>query len=187
VWLNVGCGTHRAPEPWWNIDTTKQSGPDIPKHDWVEPDQVIDPNEPLPFEDGSCDRVFLGHVLEHIPWEFVPDFLLDVRRIASHEVLLVGPDVYRCIDSYKRGIEPLSTLQSCLEHKDYPDDMLDWPGAPHHWNCHEARVIEALNRTGWHGVPVLDKKILNDWPVVGYTDRWQFAVMAVSDGRAHPR
>jgi hypothetical protein len=184
MWLNVGCGTHRAPEPWWNVDTVLIDGEDVPRKDRVVPDQVIDPSGPLPFDDGSCDRVFLGHVLEHVPWEAVPRFLLDVRRVASAEVLIVGPDVYRCIESYRQGREPWSTLQSCLEHKDYPDDMAAWPGAPHHWNCHEARVIEALNRTGWHAVPVLDDALLGSWPVVGFTRRWQFAVLAVSDGRA---
>lgn len=184
VWLNLGCGTHRAPAPWWNVDTVVRKGPDVAAIDTVDPDQVIDPNRPLPFAAGSCDRVFLSHVLEHVPWEAVPGLLIDVRRIAVAEVLIVGPDCYRTIEAYKAGLEPWSIVQSVLEHKDYPDDMIEWPGAPHHWNCHEARVIEALNRTGWHAVPVLDHGILRDWPTVAFNPRWQFAVMARSDGRA---
>lgn len=186
MWLNVGCGTHKAPEPWWNIDTVRRVGPDIAAAVTVDPDQVIDPADPLPFDDGSCERVFLSHVLEHIPWEALPDFLRDVRRVAAAEVLIVGPDCYRVIEAYKQGLEPWSIVQSVLEHKDYPDDMAAWPGAPHHWNCHEARVIEALNRTGWHAVSVLDDADLAGWPVVAWNRRWQFAVMARSDGRALP-
>ncbi len=184
TWLNIGCGTHLAPKPWWNIDTVRRKGPGIPSVDTVDPDQIVDPNEPLPFEDGSCERVLMSHVLEHIPWEQVPIALRDVRRVAAAELLIVGPDCYRVIESYKKGTEPWSIVQSVLEHKDYPDDMLEWPGAPHHWNCHEARVIEALNRTGWHAQPVLDMKILADWPLVAWNPRWQFAVIARSDGRA---
>lgn len=184
MWLNVGCGTHRAPPPWWNVDTVRRVGPDVPAAVTVDPDQIIDPTQPLPFDEESCERVMMSHVLEHVPWEQVPAFLLDVRRVASAEVLILGPDVYRSIEAYKQGLEPWSLLQSVLEHKDYPDDMAAWPGAPHHWNCHEARVIEALNRTGWHAQPVLDDAILGDWPVVAWNPRWQFAVIARSDGRA---
>jgi predicted SAM-dependent methyltransferase len=169
IWLNVGCGTHYAPPPWWNIDTVK--------NDEVHPDQVIDPNAPLPFEDKSCDRVLLSHVLEHVPWEQVPAFLADIRRIARAEVLVVGPDTYRVIQSYADGTEPWSIVTSVIEHKDHPDDMLTWPGAPHHWNCHEARVHQVATRAGFHAAPVLDHEILNDWPVVAWNPRWQFALM----------
>jgi predicted SAM-dependent methyltransferase len=183
IWLNIGCGTHRAPAPWWNIDTVRRKGEGVPPVDVIDPDQIIDPDQPLPFEDGSCDRVLMSHVLEHVPWEAVPDILTDVRRIAQAELLVVGPDVYRCIESYRRGKEPWSLMQTVLEHKDYPDDMREWPGAPHHWNCHEARVIEALNRTGWHAQPVLATSALQEWPLVGWNPNWQFAVVARSDGR----
>jgi predicted SAM-dependent methyltransferase len=184
TWLNVGCGTHRAPEPWWNVDTVRRVGPDIAAVDTIDPDQIIDPDQPLPFEDGSCERVMLSHVLEHVPWESVPAFLRDIRRVAAAEVLILGPDTFRSIEAYKAGREPLSLLHSVLEHKDYPDDMAAWPGAPHHWNCHEARVIEACNRTGWHATPVLDDAELESWPVVAWNRDWQFAVICRSDGRA---
>lgn len=184
MWLNVGSGTHNAPHPWHNVDTVKRL--DCADVDRIDPDQIIDPDLPLPFDDGSCDRVMLSHVLEHVPWEQVPAFLADVRRVASDEVLIVGPDCYRVIDAYKRGVEPWSMVQTVLEHKDYPPDMADWPGAPHHWNCHEARVIEALNRGGWHAQPILDHSILEAWPVVAFDPDWQFAIIARSDGRPLP-
>lgn len=169
MWLNVGCGTHRAPEPWWNIDTTE--------NDDVHPDQIVTPGEPLPFADKSCERVLLSHVLEHVPWEAVPAFLSDIRRIAIGEVLIVGPDTYRVIQSYKDGTEPWSIVASVIEHKDHPADMAAWPGAPHHWNCHEARATQAAQRSGFHAVPVLDHSILDDWPVIAWNPRWQFAII----------
>lgn len=184
MWLNVGCGTHRAPGPWWNVDTVLRL--DCPPADIIDPDQVIDPGKPLPFDDGSCDRVLLSHVLEHVPWEDVPAFLLDVRRVASDEVLIVGPDVYRCIQAYADGTEPWSMIATVLEHKDFPADMEAWPGAPHHWNCHEARVMEALNRCGFNAQPVLDDRLLSSWPVLSWNRRWQFAIVARSDERPVP-
>lgn len=185
-WLNVGCGTHRAPAPWHNVDVVRKVGPDVPERDRIDPDEVVDPDKPLPFDDESCDRVLLSHVLEHIPWEDVPAFLVDVRRVLADELLVVGPDVYRCIQSYKDGAEPWSIVTSVIEHKDYPADMAAWPGAPHHWNCHEARVMEALNRCGFNATPVIDYGLLRDWPVVQFNPRWQFAIVARSDERPLP-
>lgn len=176
MWLNIGSGTHNAPSPWHNIDTVRRV--DVPPVEVIDPDQIIDPDAPLPFDDDTCDRVLMSHVLEHIPWEHVPAFLTDVRRVTSAELLVVGPDVYRTIDAYRNGTEPWSIVQAVLEHKNYPDDMADWPGAPHHWNCHEARVLEALDRTGWKAQPVLDERTLAEWPLVGWNPRWQFAVHA---------
>lgn len=177
MWLNVGCGTHRAPDPWWNIDTIRLVGGHIPAAERIDPDEIVDPGKPLPYDDGSCERVFLSHVLEHIPWEGVPDFLRDVRRVASGKIMLVGPDTYRTIEAYRAGTEPWHIVEAVLEHKAYPDDMAEWPGALHHWNCHEARVLEVLARTGWDATPIDDAE-LDGWPVVGWNRRWQFAITA---------
>lgn len=57
--LNVGCGTHYA-AGWWNTDVWQD--------DTTRPDEVVDPNCPLAtIPTGSCVRVNLSHVLEHIP------------------------------------------------------------------------------------------------------------------------
>lgn len=171
AWINVGCGTHRAPAPWINLDS----------HDGdnVHPDVLVTPGAPLPFDDDSCDRILLSHVLEHIPWEGLPTFLTDIRRVACGEVLVVGPDVYRTIEGYRAGRLPWSLVASVMEHKDYPDDMAAWPGAPHHWNCHEARVSSMLDRVGFTVEPVLNDADLDGWPVVGWARSWQFALIAV--------
>lgn len=186
TWANIGCGTHKAPPPWVNVDTVRHDGPDVPARDRVEPDVIVVPGEPLPFPDASCERIFCGHVLEHIPWEQVGGFLVDVRRILRDELLIVGPDVYRAINAYKQGVEPWSIITSVLEHKDWPADMAAWPGAPHHWCCHEARVMEALNRCGFNAQPVINYAELDGWPVVQFNPNWQFAIIARSDERALP-
>lgn len=170
AWINVGCGTHRAPDPWVNLDHHDGDG--------VHPDVITTPGEPLPYGNGTCERVMLSHVLEHIPWETLPAFLTDVRRVACGEILVVGPDLYRTIEAWHQGKLPWSLVGSVMEHKDYPDDMAGWPGAPHHWNCHESRVAAVLDRVGFSVVPVLDDALLREWPVVGWSRLWQFALIA---------
>ncbi|MFM9028074.1 MAG: methyltransferase domain-containing protein, partial [Bacteroidota bacterium] len=73
--LNAVCGTHYAhclinTDVWDDGKTTK-------------PDIKVEPNKPYPFEDNYFDAVFLGHVIEHIPWNQVQNFLYDMKRIAK--------------------------------------------------------------------------------------------------------
>jgi SAM-dependent methyltransferase len=180
MWLNVGCGTHRAPKPWWNVD--------VHEGDDVWPDQVVEAGEPLPFDDGSCERVLASHVLEHVPWEDVPAFVTDLGRVLAPggELLVVGPDVYKTLWAWRRGLEPWHIVEAVLEHQNYPADMAAWPGAPHHWNCHTARVIEVLKRAELGEVLAADEDeaYLATWPVVGWNARWQLALQVNKEGGA---
>lgn len=182
--LNVGCGTHYA-QDWVNTDVVKT--------ETTTPDVVIDPYCSYPFDDNTFDAVFLGHVLEHIPWERVHSFLLDMRRIAKPGApfLVVGPDIYRTIHRWKDNVEPWETVASVLEHKE--DAHLsaegEWNGALHQWNCHHERVWELLSNAGFKQLEDYFDKIPNNalakswyekktkirWPVVGKY-HWQFAI-----------
>jgi len=72
--LNVGCGTHYA-QGWVNADTWET--------DDTKPDVKVTPGQPYPFEDNTFDAIYMGHVLEHIPWLEVSTFLKDMQRIAK--------------------------------------------------------------------------------------------------------
>jgi len=175
IWVNAGCGTHLAPKPWVNTDTVMK-----PEYN-TTPDLIVKEDDPFPFDDDSVDRIMLSHVLEHVPWEHVPFFLTEVRRAIKPdgEVLCVGPDAYKIIKSWSAGNEPWEILTSVLEHRDWPPDMLEWPGAPHHWNCHDERVRAALSRSGFtYEVPDVNLMRGNSWPVVGWNPNWQFALLA---------
>lgn len=166
-WLNVGCGTHRAPEPWVNVDCAD--------NDQVHPDVVVASGQRLPFDDASAERVYLGHVLEHVAWPAVPAFLAEVRRVLDGEVLVTGPDVYRTVHRWSDGLEPWDLVASVMEHAAPAGADNGWPEALHHWNCHEARVVDLLERAGFADVaPTTD---LSGWPVVQWSD-WQCAVKA---------
>ncbi len=72
--LNLGCG----PDPigqydgFLNADHYRFSG---------EVDFCLDLRDPLPFPDHEWEGILLHHVLEHLPRESVPGFLLECRRV----------------------------------------------------------------------------------------------------------
>lgn len=176
-WLNVGCGTHNAPAPWWNIDVV--SDPSVA----VVPDEVV-PRGPLPYPDVSVQRVMLSHVLEHQPWHRVVPFLRDVLRVlvAGGEVCVIGPDVHRTIERWKAGAEPWHMVESVMEHANGRGDIDGpWPEARHHWNCTEDRVVLGLEVAGFASisrVPVPSPD-LGRWPTFGPAP-WQCAALAVA-------
>jgi hypothetical protein len=173
-WLNVGCGTHLAPHPWWNVD--------LVENDDTHPDEVV-PRGPLPYDDATVKRVMLSHVLEHVPWhEPILRFLADVRRVMAPgaEVLAIGPDVHRTLYRWRDGLEPWHMIESNLEHARCREDLDGpWPEARHQWNCTEARLLLVLEVAGFRDlrpVPVPSAE-LGNWPVVGAAP-WQCAAIA---------
>lgn len=185
MYLNVGCGTHYA-QGWTNTDVWES--------DTTKPDVRVTLGEPYPFDDNTFDAVYMGHVLEHLPWKDVPAFLKDIQRIAKPgaQFLVVGPDVYKTIKLWSSGAQPWEMIESTMEHQDVnwqPDRITEWwDGAHHHWNCHEQRVERLLNDAGFVGVTNVFTQIPNNpqgtswyddqtnitWPVVGKYI-WQLA------------
>lgn len=191
-YLNVGCGTHYA-KGWVNTDVWSD--------DTTCPDVVVAPGDPYPFDDNSFDAIYMGHVLEHIAWDKLYPFLVDIRRVAKPgaPILAVGPDVYRTIQRWAQNQEPWSMIESVMEHQDREGGYLalssgepttvHWAGICHYWNCHERRLAEAMSwvftdvkamsnvitfdtsRKSW-----FDSAHSIEWPVVGYWP-WQCAVI----------
>lgn len=177
TWVNVGCGPHRAAEPWVNLDCHQDEK--------VCPDILVDADRPLAsFDDGTVERIYLGHVLEHTPWPALPAFLEDLRRALAPggEMMVVGPDVYRTIRGWRDGAESWDLVESVLEADEHYATNVgrtDWPNARHWWCCHEQRVVDALTVAGFArvtAVPVTGPA-LTGWPVVGFAP-WQCAVRA---------
>lgn len=185
VWLNVGCGPWRADPPWVNLDVHRGNG--------VDPDVLVaDPARPCAtWADGTVDRIYLGHVLEHVPPDELPAFLADLRRALrpGGQIAVVGPDILRAIERWHLGLEPWSLVMATLEGPDYypadghfeidenPDAA--WRQARHWWNCTEPRVIRILAENGFVDVARRDltDDDLGEWPVVDYAP-WQMAVTA---------
>jgi SAM-dependent methyltransferase len=185
--VNVGPGPYNAPEPWVNAD--------VADNEWVHPDVVVaDADFPLAdWPDNSVQRVYLGHVVEHVPWDEIPSFLTDIRRALTPggEVCVVGPDVLKVIRRWKDNLdaEGWELVESVMEN---PWDRCyeggyglkvgeepKWKNARHWWNCYEARVVYALEQAGYRDVTPLPitPDALAGWPVVAHTP-WQCAVRA---------
>ena len=147
--LNVGCGPYYA-DGWVNTD--------VFSNEYVRPDVVVDQGGKLPFDDDYFDAVYMGHVLEHMPWESVHNFLLEINRVVKpgYPVLVVGPDIFRILVKWRDGqVNWLAVVES-IEHADWVADV-DTPGlrppspnagpaAPHYWNSHEERVMSSMLR-----------------------------------------
>jgi SAM-dependent methyltransferase len=181
--LNVGAGPHYA-AGWWNTDVCET--------DLIRPDQVVDPGDPFPFEKDTFERIYLGHVLEHVPWERLPAWLDDLRRVLRPGgwLMVVGPDTLRTIELYRTGGADLEQLMPVIEGpgawlhgQGY--EPLRWGSDRHHWNCWEARVVDVLTDAGFDEVTPygvdrhgrLPESAIRDagWPLVDGSPR-QFAV-----------
>jgi len=167
--LNLGPGAHYA-EGWTNLDT--QAAADA----GIRCDLIVDPDEPFAiFTPGSATRVYLGHVLEHVWWPDIPALLAQVRDVLTPGgmVLVTGPDMVRLIRRYGLGEEPWWLVEQAMEHADRTDP--DWPGASHKWDCHEARLVGALELAGFADVTPTED--FDGWPVTNWS-AWQCAVRA---------
>lgn len=168
--LNVGCGEFYA-EGWVNTEWQDQY-----RHDVL----ITDPHDSFPFPTEHFDLVYMGHVLEHVPYDDVPAFLQQARQVLKPggRIMVVGPDVYKAIRMWKLGWVDWDLVTRCLEsHHDLSTTDR------HHWNCDSERVAGMLRRAGFTDIVQHDlmQGHIPDWPIVGY-DGWQCAVEATKPG-----
>ncbi len=179
MWLNIGCGPFPAPAPWVNTDVASNGA--------TTPDVLVTHDDPFPFENDSAQRIYLGHVLEHVPWPKVGEFMDEVRRVLrpGGEVCVVGPDVFRTIERWHDGTETWEAITLQVEddhdYQAWARGETPWEGMRHCWNAYEARIVRLLERHGFADVTPLPvtEHALTGWPVVAYTQT-QCAVRAVS-------
>lgn len=155
--VNVGCGEFRA-EGWLNVDMTKTDG-------GPQPDIVASATD-LPFEDASVDRLYAGHVLEHLTPEDVVKALREFRRVIRPEgkVMIVLPDLDVAEAKYPDLVDSVR----------YGGDR--WGGDRHLWESRPRNFAQMLVDAGepnarW--IPITSL-IGTEWPVVAYVD-WQYA------------
>ncbi len=185
TWLNIGCGEFRGRPPWWNIDM-HVSPPDIEHGTY--PDQVVSYGE-FPF--GNVERIYYGHLLEHMDSPTVMDFLhgWGSTLAPGADVCVVGPDVNRALALYKANELKLDDLWQRMEpgsHRGTVEHWLDYyqrelylhPGY-HRINCTPERAHALLQLTGYTDIRHIDilSNELNGWPLVSRSHD-QFAIMA---------
>ena len=158
--VNVGCGDYPAPKPWVNVDQY-QGGP-------VNPDVVADARH-LPFDDGSVDAVYCGHLLEHLTLEEgVPELLAEIRRVLkpTGRACFVGPDWDRAVADPQW--EPL--LPSIR------DGGNRWPGDKHLWLSTATQSLDAI-RTVFPDASEADVETLDPYWPIPFRVTWQFAIV----------
>ena len=166
--INVGCGNYRA-DRWLNIDAYH---PDA--------DLAWDCTAGLPPTTEHIDRIYAGHVLEHLPLDAVPE-VLTTWRTHPHvdertQLAVVGPDC----DTGRRWLADGRMTEAEYANLDVtpPDRPDEHEGGPHLWRCTEARVDALLRAAGWQPRPVtLTDLHHHDWPVTSLIG-WQFALLA---------
>jgi len=164
IQLNLGCGPFRAPKGWINIDH-----PASEFRDEVDADIYTLIND-LPFRDSSVSRIYAGHILEHIPFEEVPDTLIELDRVLEPDgiLMVVGPDMDRI---------------EAIDHEAWLDEAMRVdndgpPGIHHRWVPTAANTLSLLENEGFMAQEVPINALADShWPVVAFTP-WQFAIEA---------
>lgn len=157
--LNLGCGMHK-PSGWYNVDI------------WpgCEPDMVADAVT-LGLPAGSVERVYLGHILEHLAYDSIYDCLYNTWRMLEPGgwVCAVAPD----LDKVNKLADPLlwETLQ-----KNSIEGRTD-QHAIQRWECTELGLVRHMQAHFPNAQPVDLGRLPGAFPLVS-TVHWQCAVMA---------
>lgn len=157
--LNVGCGDWPRPG-WINLDIHDGAG-----QRW-KPDVVADVLE-LPFDERTFDRVYLGHVLEHIELDHLGSAMSEVFRVLKRNgrVVVVGPDV-----------EKVARLEPAVM-SDSLHGGQRWPGDEHLWDSTATRTVRYLEKAGFHTEEISMKEVSDlGFPLVSEV-AWQFALV----------
>lgn len=168
--INVGCGEFPA-QGWLNLDLTHAAA-----------DQRWDALEGLPEVDGPIQRIYAGHVLEHILIDEVAPMLARWREHpgVTEDTLLavVGPDCDR--------VDQLLAQDRLTQQE--ADTIISgagrWAGDEHLWRSTPGETAHLLHKAGWASQPVpLDVLSRTGWPVTSLID-WQFSLVATIDQNA---
>lgn len=137
-WLHLGSGPHYV-QGWINLDLNDWEG-------WEHSPDVLGSVYDMPvIPDASMDKVYCGHLLEHLVWETVPKALKEIKRIMAPGGVLcvVGP----CMDKAIATRQPqwlLDEIPAGWNGEGMPD------GFPHCWTATTDLTREALETTFDH-------------------------------------
>lgn len=161
--LNLGSGTHYA-EGWVNVDLYEPPvGSKFP--------DVFASIYDLPFEDDYFAAAYLGHLIEHLVWNDIPDGFAELRRVLKPgaTVMVVGPCLYRAIATQ----QPRFIIEAIVADPRNPPT-----GHGHAWTPTEELTRLALERGGLVDVTTLGIVGVAppQWPNPS-TAPWQTAAM----------
>lgn len=166
VGLNVGSGPHYA-DGWCNTDILPAP------RGTRDPDVIADIfNYFETFTKGSFKKAYIGHVLEHIPFDETIDAVVNIAYVVQpgSPIMVVGPCIERAIETK----QPVSILDA-IRHD--PDRTSQHPWG-HAWTPTEALTFEIMQASGLDRVEILpiDSVDEPEWPNPS-TAKWQTAVI----------
>ncbi len=164
--LNLGSGPHYA-EGWVNVDLYD------PPEGCHKPDVYADVFHLTDcFPEGSFVACYLGHFLEHLVWDQIPDALAQVRRVCQPgaPVVAVGPCLWKAVQTR----QPMSLLEAIVA-----DPRQEPTGHGHAWTPTTETTLEAMVLGGFPDAFVVPVVSISkpDWPNPS-TAAWQVAVQA---------
>jgi hypothetical protein len=130
----------------------------------------------MPFEDDYFVKIYLGHILEHLVWERVPEALAEVRRVAKPgaQIMVVGPCIHKAVATK----QPDWLFDAIIARPEAEG------GLNHAWTPTEAFTFEAMENGGLDNIQVVNIAAVTrpEWPNPS-TAPWQCALKAtVSKG-----
>lgn len=160
--LHVGSGTHPSDIPGWvdlDLCVNAETRPTVAGSAFK-----------MPFPDGTFDRIYMGHLLEHLRWEDeLLEGLEEVRRVArpGAEVMTVGPAMEKAVATG----QPAWLLDAIISEAPAKDS------SGHQWVATEGLTVRALERGGMKNVRAVDVATIMkpQWPNVSQAP-WQCAV-----------
>jgi SAM-dependent methyltransferase len=158
--LNIGSWAFPAPPPWINVD----------RHDFRGVHVLANVAERLPFDDGSAERIYVGHVLEHLAYDTeLPAALAEIRRVLHPDggIMVVGPDLERAKRWFPAEVTNIWPGQAAH----------DGLGGAHLWPSTVPDTTRALREAGFYVEETPISQVPSTWPVVSRIG-WQFALRA---------
>lgn len=159
--LNIASGNH--PSGAWGWDVDLHFAADVQAN-----------VSTLPFPDATFTAAYMGHFLEHVPWEVMPSLLAEVRRVLvpGAVVAAVGPCIHLAIQTG----QPPWLIDAILSD---PRTVNIQPGVHHAWTPTEELTVAAMEWGGFTSVRAVPIAAVDrpEWPNPT-TAPWQCAVLA---------
>ena len=170
--LNIGSGDHadvgKACPGWTNIDKYSMA------HWRVQPDVICDILDGIPWPDATIDRVYLGHVAEHLDYETeLPFALREIRRVLKScgQLMVVGPCYMKAVAT--------SQPEWLLHDIRPPDEYTEPKGIEHRWLPTTEATLAAVKTVFSVAVEIpVDTVRPPRWPNACPDALWQCAVIA---------
>jgi len=151
VWLELGAGPKEGVNGWTTVDL---NGGDI----------VYDLRKGIPLPNGSVDRIYTSHMLEHIPYKNLVSFIAECFR-----VLKKGGELSVCVPNAGFYINAYSKGDSFLDEKNYYEparvdtgslidqvNYIAYMGGQHNYMFDEDNLIKTIKKSPFTLVELRD-------------------------------